>query len=71
MQKVPDLQGGAVLRERGAEEGIDGVKNHVDDVFLQDGISKTLFSFITNLQTKNTLTKPQCECLCACVRAGQ
>lgn len=44
------LQRSAVFRERGAEEGVDGVKNHADDVFLQNGIGKTLFSFITDLQ---------------------
>lgn len=58
----PDLQRRAVLRERGAEEGVDGVKDHVDDVFLQDGIRKTLLSFITHLHRephkhiKNTLS---------------
>lgn len=55
--RVPDLQRGAVLRKGGAEEGSDGVEDHVDDVFLQDGIRKTLLSFITNLQvTKNIET---------------
>lgn len=51
---VADLQRGAVFRERGAEEGVDRVEHHVDDVFLQDGIRKTLFSFIANLQTRNS-----------------
>ncbi len=49
MHHGPDLQRSAVLREGGAEEGVDGVEYHVDDVFLQDGIRKTLLSFITNL----------------------
>lgn len=50
MHLGPDLQRRAVLRERGAEEGVDGVKHHVDDVFLQDGIRKSLLSLVTNLQ---------------------
>ena len=49
----PDLQRRAVLRERRAEEGVDGVKHHVDDVFLQDGIGQTFVSFVTNLQKKH------------------
>lgn len=41
---VPDvsavsyLQGGAVFREGGAEEGIDGVQHHIHNVLLQDRI---------------------------------
>lgn len=35
---APHLQRRAVLRERRAEEGVDGVKHHVDDVLLQDGV---------------------------------
>ena len=46
------LQGGAVFRERGAEEGVDGVKHHVDDVLLQDRITETLLSVTTNLQKR-------------------
>lgn len=61
----PDLQRGAVFRERGAEEGVDGVKDHVDDVFLQDGIRKTLLSFITNLQKKKQKGVPL-SVLCVC-----
>lgn len=48
----PDLQRRAVLRERRAEEGVDGVKHHVDDVFLQDGIRQSLLSFVTHLHRK-------------------
>lgn len=62
MQHVLHLQRSAVFRERGAEEGVDGVKNHADDVFLQNGIGKTLFSFITDLQSvkkPNISTKGQ------------
>ena len=56
-----DLQGGAVLREGGAEEGVDGVKHHVDDVLLQDGIAESLLSLVTNLQTGKTR---ESSCMC-------
>lgn len=49
VSRDPDLQGSAVLRERGAEEGIDGVKDHIYDVFLQDWVRQTLLSFVTDL----------------------
>ena len=63
----PHLQGGAVFRERGAEEGDDGVKDDIDDVFLQDGISKTLLSFVTNLQRREHhrhIKLYVCVCVC-------
>lgn len=58
---APHLQGRAVLRKRGAEEGVDGVKDYVDDVLLQDGVRKILLTFIAHLQksqerNKNVLT---------------
>jgi len=46
------LQRGAVLGERRAEEGDDGVEDHVDDVLLQDGIRKTLIALIAHLPRK-------------------
>lgn len=49
----PDLQRRAVLRERGAEEGVDGVKDHVDNVFLQDGVREMFFTFIAHLQKEH------------------
>lgn len=55
MHHGPDLQRRAVLGERGAEEGSDGVKDHVDDVFLQDGVSKTFLSLVTNLPRTNII----------------
>lgn len=60
---APHLQGRAVLRERGAEEGVDGVKDHIDDVLLQDGVRKMLLTLIAHLhkaeriKNENELTK--------------
>lgn len=57
VNRGPDLQRRAVLRERGAEEGVDGVKDHVDDVFLQDGVRKMFFTFVAHLQKDNNNNK--------------
>lgn len=43
------LQGGAVLRERGAEEGTDGVQHDGQHVLLQGGVSQALLTLAANL----------------------
>lgn len=50
--KSPHLQRRAVLRERRAEEGGDGVENHIDDVFLQNRVGQTFLALVADLQKK-------------------
>lgn len=61
----PDLQRRAVLREGRAEEGTDGIKHHIYDVFFQDGISQALLSFIADLHKQRKELK---HTLVVCLR---
>lgn len=44
------LQGGAVLGERGAEEGVDGVQHNRQHVLLQGRVSQALLTLAADLE---------------------
>ena len=49
------LQGGAVLRERGAEESADGVQHDGQHVLLQGGVSQAPLTLAANLEQKRPM----------------
>lgn len=47
--RAAHLQGGAVLRERRAEEGVDGVQHDSQHILLQGGVSQALLTLTADL----------------------